>query len=771
MRMRLCALTGAALFLASLPGVALAQEEPLPDPAQEEPLEEELAQGDEIEEDKPEEPLAGEEPELDPVDVVAPLRDLGTVGGSARSLDEEELEALKQDDPHSALGQVSGVYVRQEDAFGLRPNIGLRGASSDRSKKVTLMEDGVLFGPAPYSAPAAYYFPVMARMTGLDVYKGPGAIIFGPNTIGGALDLKTREIPFAPMEAQVDLAYGLYHSARLHGWAGGSGEWWGALAEVIHLRSDGFKEVDGGGDTGFDKTEAMLKLRLNSSLNADLYHELEAKLGYSVETSHETYLGLTDADFADNPYRRYAASGLDRMDWDRLQGQLRYRLEIGNDISSVLTAYRHNFSRTWRRFNGFLNNDISPLELLLDPDTGRNQLLYDVLTGAEDSQGTREDTIGLVSNDRSYVSQGLQWVGRHRLREDSWSNSFEVGLRLHADEIDREHTLEGFLMRSGRLTASDFAPETLVRNRGEALALSAHAIDQFAIGGLTLAPGLRAEWIQTVHTEPDSDQEFNNDQFVLLPGLGAHYLLGGGLGVLAGVHRGFSPVPPQSVPEGVDPNKIEPETSINYEAGLRWSRDRGTSVELVGFFSDYNNLTGLCSFSSGCAPEQLDRQFNAGEVNVYGLEFSAAHDFEAAGLQIPVRASYTLTQSSFQSAFVSDNPLFGEVDAGDALPYVPQHQAFLRTGLRSGQDWGLHLGATYVDEMLEAAGLFSDGDALKTERQLYLDAKADYALWRQVVLYAKVDNALGVQPIVSRRPFGARPARPFLVQGGLQATF
>ena len=67
-----------------------------------------------------------------------------------------------------------GVYSRGEDGFGLRPNIGIRGVSPDRSKKVTLMEDGILFGPAPYSAPAAYFFPLVTRMDGHAGDQGPG---------------------------------------------------------------------------------------------------------------------------------------------------------------------------------------------------------------------------------------------------------------------------------------------------------------------------------------------------------------------------------------------------------------------------------------------------------------------------------------------------------------------------------------------------------------------------------------------------------------------
>src|SRR6187399_302869 len=118
--------------------------------------------------------------------------------GSAQVIKQGQLERFEYDDPHAVLTQVPGVYVRQEDGVGLRPNIGIRGGNPDRSKKLTLMEDGVLFGPAPYSAPAAYYFPLITRMVGVKVIKGPSAIAFGPQTVGGAIDFITRSIPVAP---------------------------------------------------------------------------------------------------------------------------------------------------------------------------------------------------------------------------------------------------------------------------------------------------------------------------------------------------------------------------------------------------------------------------------------------------------------------------------------------------------------------------------------------------------------------------------------------
>jgi Fe(3+) dicitrate transport protein len=129
--------------------------------------------------------------------------------GSVHTIKASRLQRFELDDAHAVLQAVPGVYVRGEDGFGLRPNIGLRGANADRSKKVTLMEDGILFGPAPYSAPAAYYFPLITRMESVRVVKGPSAVLYGPSTVGGAIDFITKDVPSGTV-AGADLAIGQY---------------------------------------------------------------------------------------------------------------------------------------------------------------------------------------------------------------------------------------------------------------------------------------------------------------------------------------------------------------------------------------------------------------------------------------------------------------------------------------------------------------------------------------------------------------------------------
>ena len=234
--------------------------------------------------------------------------------GARAEVTKEALERDEYDDLHKVLGGTAGVYLRDEDGYGLRPNIGMRGAAADRSAKITLMEDGVLSGPAPYTAPAAYYVPLVTRMSRIEVTKGPSAIRFGPATVGGAIDMIGEPFP-AERAGYVDIAGGSDLYGKLHARAAERQKRWGVMAEYIKLRTDGFKDLDGGGDTGFDKDDIQVTGRLMSEPTATTYHTLDLRAGYGEETSNETYTGITDEDFAAAPQRRYVATQLDQMNW------------------------------------------------------------------------------------------------------------------------------------------------------------------------------------------------------------------------------------------------------------------------------------------------------------------------------------------------------------------------------------------------------------------------------------------------------------------------
>jgi len=683
------------------------------------------------------------------------------MGGSTHVLGEELLEAFEYDNPDSVLRQIPGVYVRSEDGFGLRPNIGLRGGNSERSKKVSLMEDGILFAPAPYSAPAAYYFPMLQRIQSVEVTKGPGSIMYGPNTIGGAINLVTRPIPEF-MNGTVDLSYGLYNSSKVHSHYGGAGEHAGFLVEGVWVRSSGFKELDGGGDTGFNKGELMIKGMLRNGRSKEVRHRGDIKLTGTIEQSNETYLGLSDTDFADNPYRRYRASQLDQMDNYRLSGVLGYSLLTQNKRLDI-RAYHATFQREWNKVSAFAAGGSSLASVLADPTTPGHAPLYDILRGETDSSGPAESLmVGL--NARSFSVQGGEVTG---VLEGNWgpiANAFRLGTRVHHDRIDRDHSGKAYDMFEGNLEELNLEKEISADTRASSLAVSSYLSTELSGWGLSLVPGIRHEFISQSFKDHLTGKEGDNETQVILLGLGSHYEVVEGFGVLAGVHQGFSPTAPGQA------NSVQSERSVNYEGGIRYEREAsGSTVEAIGFLNQYTNMVAQCSLSVGCSVEDLDKEYNAGEVDVFGLETLVAHRFDIPnGMFMPLRATYTWTNSSFKSAFISGNPQLGEVSVGDELPYIPAHQVSSHFGL-AGLTWGVDIGVVYVSPMREQAGQGEDGD--KTEDIVHLDASGRYSPLDWLELYLKGENLTGQAPIASRRPYGARPGKPLLIMGGAKMFF
>jgi Fe(3+) dicitrate transport protein len=697
---------------------------------------------------------------LDNVTIIGHQRDVADVPGSAHLVSHEELQAFLQADVMRVLRTVPGVYLQEEEGFGLRPNIGIRGSGLDRSSRIALLEDGVLIAPAPYSAPAAYYFPTQRRIHALEVLKGPAAISVGPRTTGGAVNLISTPIPDTTdgLAGNVDVRLGQHETADAHLDFGSRGARFSWLVETVQAESDGFKDIDGpsGQGTGYDIEDYMVKLQLDSDPSSSLYQSLRLKAGYTDQVSDETYLGLTDEDFAIDPYRRYAASAGDQFKSEHEQYQVTYVFDPQTRWRGEVTAYRNNFARDWFKLDSLNGTGIGTI--LDDPTTFATEFAW--LTGAD----SPDDALVKRHNNREYYSQGVQAEATFDLAFGDAAISLTTGVRVHEDEEDRLHRDDGFRMENSELIQTSSGTPGSASNRlGSAEARALFVDTEIRNGAWILTPGLRFEDIDMTRqdfagTDPSRTlgptQVRNNSVSVLIPGMGALYRLNDNWRLLAGVHKGFNPPAP-----GSDASE---ESSLNIELGARYGSD-ALDFESIYFINDYENLVGTVTASTG-GSGQIGDQFDGGEVTVQGVELSASSGWTNLGnrgLDLPVSLQYTWTaEAEFNNAFESDFEPWGDVQIGDELPYIPEHQLRVAAGLENetrGMNWGINLAANYVGRMRTVAG---KGPYIETETvdsHVVWDLLARWHFTESLSSYLKVDNLFDETYVAARRPAGVRP--------------
>ena len=697
---------------------------------------------------------------------------LDEVPGSLHLITTKELKRFSYTDPLRTLRTVAGVNITEEDGFGLRPNIGLRGSGTERSSRITIMEDGVLIAPAPYTASSAYYFPSIARMSSVEILKGSSQIAFGPQTASGAINLISTQIPDVET-ASFSMSHGSFKNRYVHMYVGnsvtsGKGTF-GYLIEFLEIGSDGFKTLDNEDPTGFIKSDRLAKLKWSSPVSASVQQSLQLKLADVTETSHETYLGLSEVDFAISPFRRYAASAQDVMNTEQTQTVLTHtvapskRLEIKTDI------YRTTFHRNWYKLDRAVDSTGTTMdlgEILNSPDDFSEG--YSYLTGSS--------TIGLAgldvqANNRNYFAQGIQSRLIYTFGKAEVKNRIIFGSRFHRDLVDRFQWRDRYSMDNGTMELVTPGIHGTAGNRVEsASALANYLRATLHFGDFTLTPGLRHENISFERYDYGSsdlerlgngDYRVNNVS-VLLPGVGLNYQISSALDVFTGVHRGF--IPPGSKPE------TEPELSINSELGVRFSH-RYVSAQMVIFSNNYSNLLGAdLDASGGTGSGDL---FNGGSAMANGLEFELAVDPFTDGpcdhISMPVRIAYTYTDATFTNAFDSDFGAWGDVEVGDSLPYLAPHQLSLVTSFEH-EKIAIDISGRFTSAMRTVAGQGEILLAESTDESLIFDSGIRYEVSNHLNVTLGVTNLLDRAYAVSRRPYGLRPNMPRALRIGVSVN-
>ena len=698
-----------------------------------------------------------EDVSIEVVEIIGSQEDAKEIAGSASVITEEELEVYEYTDIHKILSNVPGVNFRPEEGYGLRPNISIRGTYADRSGKVTLMEDGVLIAPAPYAASSAYYFPTAGRIAGVEVLKGPAAITQGPYTVGGAINLISTPIA-DETGGLINQEIGQDGTSRTHLHYSVVGINSAVLIESHMWETDGFDSIKGSNaDTGFDKDDVVLKLRLNSDPSADgVYHEFNFKYQDSDESSDQTYVGLADADFKRDAHVRYGLSAYDNMDNSHETTSFNYIADFGN-LELSATMYENDFARNWFKVDKIDNNKV------YGHGNGINNIIAAANAGAATASAILNGTnpqavqIKLKNNNRAYTSEGTDL----KLQYNTDNQSLTIGYRDTEDSEDRFQVYATTDWMNGNLGALTVGSDPGYSSNNRLTTAEATAFyinEEVYFGALTVNLGFRSEeWtitqeryvdaarsaISTENGYPKKLADSNNS----LMGFGATYDMNDTTQLFFGFHEGFTPTG-----GGADPEEAD-----NMEIGVRYAKDE-MYLEAVYFDTDYQNMFGECTASGGANGScEIGDSFNAGEASISGFELVAQTEMvDESGTKYPLSMVYTSTDASFDNTFESD--FWGSVASGMDIPDLPDSQLALQAGFAT--QTGLRGSATYY-AYGSTCSVASCAAGTSVDSYNVIDASLTKLVNDQLAVYMVVENITDETDVVARAPKnGARAQKP-----------
>ncbi|MCA1604856.1 MAG: TonB-dependent receptor plug domain-containing protein, partial [Acidobacteria bacterium] len=426
------------------------------------------------------------------------------IPGSADIVDAQTIENTRAFNSTEVLRKVAGINVRDEEGFGLRPNIGIRGLNPTRSSKVLLLEDGIPLTYAPYGDNASYYHPPIDRFESIEVLKGSGQILYGPQTVGAVVNYITP-VPPAKREGSITLMSGNRSYFNGHMSYGDTVGNTGFLFGFTRKQGQGSRDNLRSGLNDFN---------FKSLTTLNNQHALTAKFNYYGEDSNVTYSGLREAEFAadprQNPFRNDFFYG------DRFGASLTHAFVVNPDVILTTTAYGSYFRRHWWRQSSNSNerpNDSS------DPLCG--------------SMANLNTTCGNQGRLRRYIFAGVEPRLRITKPLPWWRNEMELGFRLHVEDQER-------IQKNGdRPDSRDGL--ILENNERKNRAYSAFVQNRFIFGDLSVTPGLRLEHVKYQRTNRLLGASGKTQITQAIPGLGISYSPGSKFTLFGGLHRGFAP--------------------------------------------------------------------------------------------------------------------------------------------------------------------------------------------------------------------------------------
>ena len=604
--------------------------------------------------------------------------------GAATVIDAQVLKKLNPIGTQEILEYVPGVSGFADDGIGnSRISIGIRGLNPRRSPRVLILEDGIPIQPAVYIYPNMYYNPPAERIDQVEVIKGSGSILYGPQTMGGVINYFTKR-PRNALGGLLKLTGGENGYSSIFSEYGGIqlfGKKSRGELQLLYKRGDGFRD-----NNAFQQFNSTFKLNYRQSDSKNVY----VKTNINYENSNATYTGLTEWSFENNP--RFNPKEDDNFDVFRAALDVIQTEKISSKISKSTSTFFNFFDRKWwREYDMF----IRPESLNESNEySAEDEVSKD---GENGLSGWKDQTIELVRVGNGINNFGILrkfYVAGHESSYDIEHKLFNIpakmniGFRLYWERFEDDRKEGGSPTDRDGVYFEPIGPDSfdIIGNPAvnvlgkshhyETRALSGYVQESFSAGIFNFRPGLRYEVFEQERIDRLNGSSYQDQtETVILPGFSLSADLYG-MKLFGGVHRGYTP--PSSGAINIDMILVDyvdngldvlPEKSWNKEIGVK-GRFPIIDFEVSGFHVDIENLI---------AAARATAFKNLGKVRTMGVESRASIYLSTFSSLLPnINVVHTFMDSEVIEGSLSAS--LGKTDiAGNKLPYVPRNTLIIGT--------------------------------------------------------------------------------------------
>jgi len=684
-----------------------------------------------------------------------------SVPGSLVVVGERQLNRIAPLSGNDVLRKVAGVNLVEEEGAGLRINIGIRGLDPDRSRSVLMLEDGIPVALNPYGEPEMYFTPVIDKMKSVEVLKGSGQILFGPQTIGGVVNYISAE---PPKEATGQLRIRAGQNGYFSSYAS-FGETVGNVGYLVtYLR----KQADDMGPTRFEINDFSAKLRIQLKQDASIGF----KIGVYDEVSNSTYVGLTQTmyDRGGEDFVRMAPN--DFLPVRRYNISLVHEKKFQEKIVLQTTSFAYTTTRDWRR-QDFSTNPNAPNRTGVvwgDPTVPGGALYMQQTSGQRNRQFEVAGFEPKITWENIILGKKGTLKAGTRVLFEKAKEQFVTGRKPDAAGGD---------MRDNEIR-SGFAWSNYVQQEIQLLE------------NLQIHAGIRSEFFDYQRRILRGRFRINNINNVvadtnvmassltrsLIPGAGLNWKINENVQVFTGVHKGFAPPRTKDAitTAGVAID-LEAELSTNYELGTRFQSGTWLTGELTLFRMDFQNQIIPISQSSGNS--NATGLANGGETLHQGVEaaveMTISDWWKAKNFRVYIGMNATYVESTFQKDRFLEKDGSTINIKNNKLPYAPSWMfipsiSFEWKNKLGFTFYGHHVSQQFADELNtispDPLGLIG----LIPARTLF-DATAFYQVNKKIRIHLSAKNLTNERFIASRRPQGIKVGLDRFVTGGIDLKF